>query len=146
MQPRFAMGVATIAFVLHFAWEWVQCQPYFVHGAIAPTKTAMLVATFGDLGLTLLAYVATAAVTRAWDWPLRPWGWRGWLSLEASAVGLSMLIEWRALDTGRWSYTDAAPLLPGISISIMPLLQLALLFPASFWLARLRWTRQGASL
>ncbi len=132
----FAVRVVAISFVLHFAWEWVQCRPYFVHAAVAPTKAAMLVATLGDLGLTLLAYLGTAVATRAWDWPLRPWGWRTWLALEVSAIGWSLLVEWGALGTGRWSYTDAAPLLPGTSMSILPLLQLVLLFPASFGLAR----------
>jgi hypothetical protein len=51
------------------------------------------------------------------------------------AIGLSLLLEWHALETGRWGYTDAAILLPGTSVSALPVLQLVLLFPLSFALA-----------
>lgn len=144
----YGIVLAPIAFALHLGWEFLQCQPFFVHGSVPPTARAMLAATVGDLGLTALAYTGTALVAGRWDWPADRWGARVWLSLMGWAIGLGLLLEWRALDTGRWGYTDAAILLPGTSVSALPVLQLALLFPLSFALAHrisTRWLAKTGS-
>jgi len=138
----YGIALLLVAFALHLGWEFVQCQPFFVHGSVPPTVPGMLAATAGDLGLTGLAYAGTALAAGSWGWPAGRWGARVWLSLMGWAIGLGLFIEWRALNTGRWAYNDAAILLPGTSVSALPILQLVLLFPLSFALARLtsaRW-------
>ena len=131
----FLLVLALISFPLHWAWEWVQCQPYFVHGATAATPLSMLMATLGDVVLTLLAYCGVAAIHGA-AWPLRPWSAGVWLALMSLALLLSLGVEAYALHSGRWAYTGIAPRLPGTSISALPVAQLLILFPLSFILAR----------
>lgn len=128
--------LAVVSLALHFVWEYLQCAAFFVHGREPASVGAMLRATLGDLVLTALAWLGTALV--AWDrhWALRRWTPRVWLALVVLAIALSVTVELHALAMGWWFYTDRAPLLPLTPVSILPVLQLLLLFPLSFGLAR----------
>lgn len=130
----FLVALVLISFTLHLAWEWLQCQPYFVHGAAPATTASMLIATLGDVVLTLLAYCGVAAIYGA-PWPHRAWLAGVWFTLLGMALILSVAVEVYALQASRWAYTDAAPRLPGTPISALPITQLLILFPLSFYLA-----------
>lgn len=141
MERRTALRIfwpalALVSFGLHAAWEYAQCEAFFVHVREPGGFGAMLRAALGDLALTGIAYLGVALV--AWDrhWPLRRWTPRVWLALMGLAVGLSVTIEMHALAMDWWRYTERAPLLPLTSVSALPVLQLILLFPLSFGLAR----------
>lgn len=135
MPWRYLVVVLAVSSPLHFAWEWIQCQPFFVHRTTPPTVLAMFAATLGDLALTLIAYAAVA-VLHGRRWPLRRWRWRLVATLEGVALALAISVELYALSTGRWVYTDAAPRVPFTNVSAIPIMQLTLLLPASFLLAR----------
>ena len=124
------------AFLLHLAWEFAQCQPFFVHGAIPATPLAMVRATLGDVLLTLLAYFGVAVTVRDLDWSLGRWGFPQWASLMTWALGISVTVEWWSLATGRWGYTDIAPRLPLTPLSALPVMQMLLLLPVCFLIAR----------
>lgn len=125
--------VAAVAFVLHFAWEMVQCRLYFIHLELPATWIGMLGATAGDVMLTLLAYGIVAAGTRDPSWHLWwPWQPSAWLILELAALALAVAVERTGLEMGRWGYKTEAPLLPGSGLSVIPIAQLLLLFPISF--------------
>jgi len=132
----FLIVLSLVSFPLHWLWEWVQCRPFLIHGASSPTLTAMLMATLGDVVLTLLAYGAVA-VRYGTSWPLQTWASGVWLILLGMALMMSIGFEAYALHTGRWAYTDAAPRLPGTAISVLPVAQLIVLLPLSFKLTRL---------
>lgn len=133
----FALALMPLAFGLNFAWEYAQCRAFFVHGELPVTAAAMRIATLGDLALTGLAYLGVAALARSWRWPLEAWTARVWTGLLGLALVASIGIELNALATGRWSYTAAAPRLPFTPVSLLPVVQLLVLFPLSFGLARL---------
>lgn len=141
LLPYLAL-LSAISFVLHFAWEYIQCQPFFVHGAAPATLSGMLGATLGDLVLTGLVYAGVAAVARNWRWPRLPWTPGIWVALLGLSLAIGVSVEWYALSVGRWSYTGLAPLLPMTSLSVVPLLQLVILLPLSFGLAA--WLRARA--
>ncbi len=132
---RYLALLSVIAFVLHFAWEYIQCQPFFLHLTAPATAAGMLGAALGDLVLTGLVYVGVGAVARDWRWPLLPWTPRIWTVLLVLALALGVAVEWYALSAGRWSYTENAPIVPMTGLSIVPLLQLVILLPLSFGLA-----------
>lgn len=131
--------VAAISFPLHFAWEWLQCQPYFIHLATPPTVGAMLLATTGDVMLTLAIYTGVRLACGP-AWPLGSWPAAAWVVMLTLALVISVAIEHHALKTGRWSYTEHAPIIPGSSLSALPIAQLLLLVPLSFGLARVLWS------
>ena len=131
----FLLALVLISFPMHFVWEWLQCQPYFVHRLAPATPLSMLIAALGDLVITLLAYGALASI-HGWKWPLRPWSVGIWIALLGLALTISVSVEVYALHTGRWAYTDAAPRLPGTPVSVLPVGQLLILLPLSFRIAR----------
>jgi hypothetical protein len=133
---------AGFAAVFHGAWEWIQCGPFFIHLQGEADTQAMVQATLGDVLLTGLAYAAVAVSVKDRNWILKPWTARVWIILEVSAVVMSMTVEVATLRWRLWAYTLSAPLIPGTSLSALPLLQLMLLFPITF--ALVRWTaRRG---
>lgn len=60
-----------------------------------------------------------------------------WLALLGTALALSVSIELYALATHRWEYTKINPRIPGLGISVVPVLQLQLLIPVTFGLTRI---------
>ena len=131
----FLVALALISFPMHLAWEWMQCQPYFVHRATPATAASMLTAALGDVALTMFAYGVIAAIHDA-AWPLRSWPASVWFLLMGMALITSVAVEGYALFTDRWAYTDAAPRLPGSPISVLPVAQLLIQFPVGFYLTR----------
>ena len=121
--------LSLLAFVVHLAWEIVQCPVFFVHGTYDPTWKGMVKAAIGDVAITWLIYVSVAAVSRCWRWDRRTWRVAQWLTLVAAALAIGMYVEWRGLRTGRWRYTDAMPVIPGLEVGLVPLAQLLLLTP-----------------
>ena len=128
--------LSLVSFFLHLIWEYVQCPLFYLHGSLKPTHTAMLIATVGDVGITWLLYALLALYRKHWTWSLDQWRVTDLLLIEGLSLGVATSIEIRALDSGKWSYTPNTPLVPGTSVSFIPLLQLALLVPVSIFLAR----------
>lgn len=129
-------ALAAVSFALHFIWEYAQCEAFFVHVRGPATIGAMLRATLGDLALTLLAWLGTTLIAWNKNWALHRWTPRVWMSLFGLALVLSVSVELHAQAMGWWVYTERAPLLPLTPVSVLPVLQLLLLFPLSFGLAR----------
>lgn len=135
VDAQFVALLSAIAFVLHLAWENAQCVAFFVHATSAPTQVDMMRATAGDVAMTWLAYAAVALVTRRRNWPFDRWAWREWVTLAGVALAMSVAFERFAIASGRWSYTANNPRIPGTDVSVLPVAQLLLLFPMTFWLA-----------
>jgi hypothetical protein len=133
---RHAVLVSGLAFVLHYAWEYVQCELFFVHRASPADPWSMLQVTGGDVILTWIAHLVLTALTGRWLWLRKTWTLRMWLALQGAALALSIPIELYALATDRWAYTAINPRLPLLGVSLIPVLQLLLLFPLTFLLAR----------
>ena len=127
--------ISVIAFVLHFIWERAQCPLFFIHRGSPSTELAMLIATLGDVVLTWVGYITVAALSRNVSWYKSDWNALQKFALTGVAILLGLVIEWSALQSGRWEYTDKNPLIPGTIISVLPILQLVFLFPATFGLA-----------
>ena len=143
---RHAVLLAMPALPLQYAWENVQCRVFFVHRANPADQWSMLQAAGGDVLLTWIAYLVVAALTGRWLWLQGRWTARVWIILLGTALALSISIELYALATQRWEYTAIAPRIPGLGVSVVPMLQLLILFPVTFGLVRIwqrRRTRQG---
>lgn len=134
---RYIMTLATVSYPMHLAWELAQCSSYFVHLVRPATLSSMMGAAAGDVVLTLSAYVVVGLVLGDRVWPLRRWSSVTWISLLMAGAWLAVTGEWVALGEGQWRYTAQAPLIAGTGVSWIPVVQLLILFPASFRLARL---------
>ena len=121
-----------VAFGLHYVWESVQCSALYEHGSFKATRWGMVMATLGDVVITWILYIFVAALSRRWRWTLSFWTWRQWLPLIAVALMIGVGIELHALATGRWGYLPRTPVVPLLGVSLVALLQLAILTPTTF--------------
>lgn len=144
VDARFVAILSAIAFALHFAWENAQCGAFFMHATEAPTQIDMVRATLGDVAMTWLAYTTVTLATQRWNWPFDGWTWKVWGSLVGTALVMSVAVERYAIASGRWSYTTENPQIPGIGVSALPVAQLLLLLPLSFWLTAIAVRRASA--
>jgi hypothetical protein len=126
---KHAAILSVIAFLLHFAWENVQCPLFFVHGTYDATWRGMTTATLGDVVITWALYSSIAVARRDWRWPAAGWKLRDGVLFVAVALLIGFAIELRALEQERWAYRGGTPLVPGTRVSVIPLLQLLLLTP-----------------
>ena len=132
-QPWAAL--ATFSAVLNFIWEMVVMPAYETRSTSgAGIGIAMcLLATLGDVGITLGSYAAAASITTR-RWLIRP-------SLAPCltylAVGLVLTIAFECVNVyvlHRWSYAPRMPVVAGIGV--LPLLQWLVFPPIVLWLAR----------
>ncbi len=122
--------ISTIAFILHFIWEWFQCGPFFIHRGTQASPISMVLATFGDLILTFFIFGFALFLGRLDRSLMALKSPRGLVCIEIIAFATATAVEKVALATNRWSYTEINPLLPLLDVSVLPVLQLMLLTPA----------------
>ena len=114
------LRLASVAFALHWVWEMLQMPAYagMSEQPLARSSVRCAVAALGDVVLSLMLAVPL------WWWPRRG---AVWALVAGLGVGAAVGIEVAALAVGRWSYTQAMPLLPGLRVGAWPVLQMALL-------------------
>jgi hypothetical protein len=130
-----SLWVFTVSVFVHFLWEMLQSFAYDMEGVpLFRVVLNHLWASLGDGVLMLMMYGALSLRRRdpRWIAAMRPadWAW-----IVALGLASSVAIELRALATGRWSYSSAMPLVPGLDIGLLPVLQLLLLPVPIFWAA-----------
>lgn len=119
------LNIAIFSFLLNFVWEMWQI-PFFAAmpsdphwaGVVACTQ-----ATFGDVGISLVAFWCVAALARLRLWVIHPGTFQ---VIGFVTVGVVITVIFEALATGplaRWQYTSAMPTLPILGTGILPLLQ-----------------------
>lgn len=131
-------NVAVFAFLLNYPWEFWQV-PFFAGMAAAPHWEAVLICTraaFGDAVIALIAYWIVAATVGSRGWVLRP-GAVARIGYVAAGVAITILMERLATGPlGRWAYDSAMPIVPGLAVGLLPLLQWTVLPPLVLWLVR----------
>lgn len=127
---KWVLLVSVLSFVFHFAWEWFQCGPFFIHRADQATPLSMVVATLGDLiityGILGIVYVLKNIGTNFFPEYSQI---KKLIFIEIVSLFVAVGIEKFALATNRWSYTDINPIIPILKVSFLPVLQLMLLTP-----------------
>lgn len=125
--------IALLSFLFNFVWEWFQCVPFFVHRGTQASPITMVMAAFGDVGLTLivlvLVYIVTSRRQPLIQFMQTTLQRRKFALVEIMAFLVAVTVEKLALATNRWSYTDINPIIPGVGVSFLPVLQLMLLIP-----------------
>jgi hypothetical protein len=132
---RLAVHVAVVAWPINFGWEMAQAYLYAPMGTIGKATWECVAASFGDVFIVLAIAGITSLV----------FGGTGWLVQRRPAAfataaflgaAVAIVIEWRALGAGQWAYSPWMPILPGIGVGFVPVLQMMLLPSAIFLLAR----------
>lgn len=121
--PEF--NLAFFSFAFHFIWEFIQIPTYegmaeleHLQGVLVCTQ-----ATFGDVGIALVAFWAASISVRSRRWiaSLRPLPLAVyWLTGIAITVALEFIYT---EITHRWAYSELMPLVPPLGTGLSPLMQ-----------------------
>ena len=129
--PEF--NVMLFAFLLNYPWEFIQV-PLFEGMAGQPHWQAVKACTqaaLGDAVIMLVAYWGVAVLRRNRAWIVAPC-WRDLLLLSSIGVGITVVIELLALNGAwvtRWTYSALMPVIPGVGVGLIPVLQWIVLPP-----------------
>ena len=142
---RFFASTVLASFVLNEIWEMAQMSTYVETAGRSGTSTLGLCtwAAVGDVGIILGIYAAGALAAGDLGWGLRG-RWNIYAAAAVLGLAYAVLVEHAALAAGRWSYTERMPVVPGLGAGLWPLLQMTLLPPLTFWIAR-RWADRSAT-
>ncbi len=138
----FFAALFVVALALNWAWEMVEMPGYAQMAGRPWPETVLLCAraALGDVAMTFAICGLGALATRQPRWSLSG-RWNVYVTTALLGAGLATAYEWYSLATGRWSYTSLMPIVPLRHVGLWAVLQLAILVPASLWIA-FRWARQ----
>ncbi|MGH7342793.1 MAG: hypothetical protein ACREKH_20100 [Candidatus Rokuibacteriota bacterium] len=124
---------------VYFAWEMLQMPAFggLPEGWLVATGVCAL-ATIGDAVVVLLLFALAVLTFRDPRWFAPPRISR-YAAIVTAGLMLQIMIEWVAVyRLGWWSYRDVQPIVPGLGVGVLPLLQPIALLPLTFWLLA-RW-------
>ena len=129
--PEF--NVMLFALLLNYPWEFIQA-PLFEGMAERPHWAAVMACTraaLGDAVIMIVAYWAVAALSHGRTWIAAPVR-REVLLLSSIGVCITVIIELLALHgwwPAGWRYSEAMPIVPGLGVGLVPVLQWVVLPP-----------------
>ncbi len=103
-----------------------------------------IIPSLGDGFIVMLIFGVGWAVRGQSDWTDQL-GWAAKALMLITGLSVAVIVEWvRFYGLNRWNYTASMPLLPGLGIGVVPVLQMLILPSLIFrmtglWLARMRW-------
>jgi hypothetical protein len=134
INPKaFFTGIGA-AFALNLIWENAQAPLYQGHNDFFRFFWMCSVAAVGDVAIVAGLYLALALHYRDWTW-YGVFSWSAAILTMAAGASTAVAVEWWALDTGRWRYSDM-PIVPVLNIGLLPLLQMLAIPLIVFWLMR----------
>ena len=128
--------LGVVSYSLQFTWEEFQCEPFFNHPSTTWMAAYMLGAAIVDVATTYIIYTIIALVSKSWLWFLGKWNRMQWALMLGIGLVASISFELLSQASNSWGYTELAPLIPGLGISVIPVLQFLLLIPLSFHATR----------
>ena len=132
--------LVTILFVLavavNYPWELAQRPLYAGAVGLGAALWHCLIAALGDGLLVVLIFAAAAAAQGSIKWFVRPTA-GAYAAMFGAALVVGFAVEWWGVRVAqRWQYSERMPVISGIDIGIVPLVQMLLLPPLVFWILR----------
>lgn len=112
------IAIFILAFFLNFIWENLHSLLYAHYKGGAITELILLKATLFDAVFITLMTIPFFKIPYFKN--------RLWYSI-IFGIAAAILIEWSALNTGRWAYNEAMPIIPVLQTGLTPTIQLGLL-------------------
>lgn len=130
--------VLFFSFMLNFVWEKTHVVLYkdysdFVAKFFIPVS---IYTAFIDTILVLIIYFLNAVIFQDFLWVKRI-NYFNILITGIFGIFIATFIEQRALNLGKWAYTDSMPILPILNVGLSPVLQMILLPVIIFYLANI---------
>ena len=130
-----------ISVLLNFPWEVAQMPLYVEGGSWSEFALHCVIPSLGDGLIVMLIFCVGWVALRRSDWADQP-GRASYALMLITGFSIAVIVEWVGFfGLKRWSYTTSMPLLPGLGIGVVPVLQMLILPPVIFrmtgwWLAR----------
>jgi hypothetical protein len=125
----------SVAVAANYPWELAQSSLYEGMGGGADMWWHCFLASLGDGVLVLLIFGAGWIAFGRARWFLAP-GTSEYGLMLAAGFAIAVAIEWVALHVvRRWAYTTRMPLVPGLEVGLVPVMQMLILPPLVFWIA-----------
>ena len=131
-----------LAWPINFAWEMAQAYLYAPMGTVREATWQCLVASLWDVAIVLGIAGVTSLVFGGTAW-LAERRLAAFVTTAFIGAAVAIAIEWRALALERWAYGSRMPVIPGLTVGIVPILQMVLLPPVIFLLVRTTLSRFG---
>src|SRR6266542_2949642 len=141
-----ATAVFVPALALNFGWELLQCSLYVMPPDTGSIWWHCFRAGVGDAVLVLLIWAAGWLIFHGAFW-FENSGAGGYALMVLGGLCVGGAMEWISVHLlKRWTYGPEMPVVLGLQVGLLPLLQLAVLSPLVFRLATLsaRWQRAAA--
>lgn len=124
--------IAGIGFFVNILWENAQAPFYAGYSSFWQHLPICIKGTLGDVLIALIVFFCFALFYRNLCWPISVRvSQLAALSFVGALIGI--FIEAFVLHTGRWVYAGTMPTLG--RIGILPLLQMSITLPLTFYLA-----------
>ena len=131
---REASVIFAIAVALNYPWELLQSPLFMAPSHKGSVWLHCFGSSLGDGLMILMIFLAGCVVFGRRDWFVLP-GPRYIFSTAVGAV-LAVAVESIAVHVlQRWAYADAMPVVRGVKLGIVPILQMVLLPPFIFLIA-----------
>lgn len=117
---------------MHLFWENAQAHLFAGYSSFGQHLPMCFIGTIGDVVITLFVLV--------FMWLLKkdtPQTIADFLALAIIGFIVAVAIEQHALLVGKWDYASAMPVIPWIKVGLTPIMQMTILLPSSFYLAKL---------
>jgi len=134
---RNILVIGLVALIFQYAWESWVCDIFYTMSPTTNYIRLLASATFGDVNMTLGLYILLSIVNKNLNWFLERWGIKEYTIFVLYSLFLSFYFEISALHLGRWGYSTRMPLFPNTNIGLVPVLQLIILFPLTFFVSKL---------
>lgn len=126
-----------VAVLLNYPWEMAQSVLYAPMGSAAEASWRCFVASLGDAAMIVIIFAVGWATYRDAMWFRRRSAGRLAYTIGIGVL-FGLLVELWGLADGRWQYGESMPRVPILEIGVVPLLQMPILAPLTFW-ATARW-------
>ena len=127
-----ASALFLVAVGMNYVWEIAEAPLYVGFESYTSVWLHCFIASLGDGILVWLIFVVGWITFRRFDWYAHP-NSRTLAVVFLTGLQIGIGIEWVAINMlGRWAYTVDMPLLPGLDVGLVPVLQMLLLPPVIF--------------
>ncbi len=131
------LNIAFFAFLLNFVWEVLQ-TPFFVDisDKIKTIIWYRFHCTVGDVMISLGSFWLVALISKTRIWFLNPTKVR-LLLFVAFGVSYTIFSEIKNVSFNKlWGYSDFMPVIPGIDVGVIPLIQWIIVPPLLVFIVR----------
>lgn len=124
---RFFLTAYAVAVGFNYVWEFAQAPLYVGMDRLSVVWWHCLLASLGD-GFLVLLILASVRLLLGRRWFMQP-GFKGYALMLVAGFIIAVSVESIALHFGYWSYNSLMPLVPGLNIGIVPVLQMLVIPP-----------------